>query len=98
MPTVTLGNVAPVDAQAGITVGDEETETVALPVPHAETLVVVDCALPLVDQLREVDNVWRLHSTEPPAWVEGVDEVFVGALAQNFGCPVGKPADWEIAS
>jgi hypothetical protein len=38
---------------------------------------------------------WGQESDNPPAWVEGDDELLVSLVADHFGCPVGRPKSWK---
>jgi hypothetical protein len=38
---------------------------------------------------------WAQASDKPPAWVEGDDELLVALVADQFGCPVGRPKAWK---
>lgn len=107
MATVLLGNVAPIQAPVGTSVA-VNGEVVAAPEPVENTLgektiVLVETPdydaegqlIPLDRKLAEVRNAFALHAASPAAWVEGHDDFFNQAVSQVFGCPVGRPADWD---
>lgn len=40
-------------------------------------------------------GVWAYHADDPPEWVTSDDPLLAEALAAQFGCEVGEPADVE---
>lgn len=44
--------------------------------------------------ITHADGIWPHHSFEPAAWVESNDDELASALAEHFGCPIGRPDDW----
>jgi hypothetical protein len=92
MPTVHLGNPAAVDR--GQPLGKQVT---VAHIPDSYTLteqvqtVAHDSGGPLL-------GLWRVHSTAAaPAWVESDSPELARALADHYGCPIGRPDDWETA-
>ncbi|HEY2088694.1 MAG TPA: hypothetical protein VGH54_22065 [Mycobacterium sp.] len=82
MPTVSLGNPNPIFN------GQPSND------PDAITKVVIPDGRSLDSALRDIihtDGLWRLHSTNPPTWVESDDPELAEAIAKHFGCPVGRP-------
>lgn len=95
MPEVRLGNNA---AQHHIP--DEAGDVVATPLEgNLVTSINIPDSYTRQEALRTVwhpDGVWAQHSTAPgPAWVESDDPALAEALAAIYGCPVGRPEDWE---
>lgn len=81
MPTVRLGNTAPVDtSQSGH--GPLVTTVVF---PAGEDLPT------RMRTLTHVDGLWVCHSSSPAAWVESDDAELEEAIAQHFNCPIGQP-------
>jgi hypothetical protein len=96
MPTIVLGNTAPIQA---VKVDDESTavERVARP-DLGKTITTFDVpdSVGVGEALQTVSSVFASHhSDEKPAWVESDDEVVAQALSREFGCPVGRPNDWD---
>jgi len=52
-----------------------------------------DYAGALIELRNSVLPMW--FGETAPVWVEGNDPTFVALLAQQYGCPVGRPDDWE---
>lgn len=57
----------------------------------------------LAEKLRTIthpqEGFWPAHSdASGPSWVETDDEDLAGALSQHYGCPVGRPDDWETTA
>jgi hypothetical protein len=51
----------------------------------------------LQEQMRTIthaDGIWPQHSRQPAVWVESNDEGLEAALAEHFGCPIGRPDNW----
>lgn len=46
-------------------------------------------------QITHVDGFWPAMSAAKPAWVESDDDAFASALSIFYGCPVGRPSDWD---
>jgi hypothetical protein len=42
-----------------------------------------------------MNGVQATHSAENPAWVESTDPEFAQKIADYYGCPVGRPDNWE---
>lgn len=98
MPVVHLGNTAAVHGTR-----DEETgrATVELPGNRVTTVTIPD-TYTRQEAIRTVwhpDGLWVQHSTAAgPAWVECDDDPeLASALGIIYGCPVGRPEDWETA-
>lgn len=85
MRIVKLGNTAALD------------QGIRLPGKRVTTVVIQDEDT-LQQRMRTIthaDGIWPHHSRQPAAWVEcDQDEELVAALAQHFGCPIGRPLDW----
>lgn len=45
--------------------------------------------------ITHADGLWPRVSFAPAAWVECDDPKLEKALAEHFGCPIGRPDDWE---
>ena len=99
MPTVLLGNTSPIELPQGTTaiVNDEVGERSASIGGKTEVLIVTPDDQPLDKKLVEVRNAFRMHSTDDAVWVEGSDEFFNEAVAQSFGCSIGRPSDWNAS-
>jgi hypothetical protein len=41
-------------------------------------------------------RLWSQHSDRPPAWVESDDELLAALVADDLGCPVGRPKTWKM--
>jgi hypothetical protein len=95
MPSLVLGNTAPIEA---IKVDEGSDEVVRHPRPDlGNTTTVFSPAehLGLGQILTLVSSVYASHhSDDPPAWVESDDPGLADALAREFDCPVGRPDDW----
>lgn len=98
MPTIVLGNTAPIQA---VKVDDESTAVERVPRPDlGKTVTTFDVpdSVGVGEALQTVSSVFASHhSDEKPAWVESDDEVVAQALSREFGCPVGRPNDWDAA-
>lgn len=46
-------------------------------------------------QLMDAATLWANDSEEAPAWVECSDPELEVSLSKEFGCPVGRPEDWQ---
>jgi hypothetical protein len=85
MPTVYLGNTAPISS---IVEGNDQAVTsVHAYEPNR------------LDNLTAVRSIWPTQSTNPPAWVECEDERLAEDLAdvfsdENHTCSIGKPKGW----
>lgn len=92
MPTVQFGNTAATH-QGQILMGNRVT-TAQIPDEYS----LSEQLLALVadsTQGAQHDGVWRSHSAAPvPAWVETTDATLTAAIAEHYGCPVGRPDDW----
>jgi hypothetical protein len=38
---------------------------------------------------------WGKHSDQPPAWVDGDDELLIQLVADYYGCRIGRPKNWK---
>jgi len=91
MPSVTLGNISPI---AVITDPDTGQKT-----RHRFTNIEQStCYMGLVEpdlfgQMREVINLWREQSDQPPAWLESDDADLADTMRKHFGCGE-RPVDW----
>jgi hypothetical protein len=64
--------------------------------PDAITRVVVPDSRSVNDALRDIahaDGLWRVHSAGQPSWVESNDPDLAEAIAQHYGCPIGRPTE-----
>lgn len=87
MATVYLGNPTPVFN--GIPSDD----------PDAITKVSIPDGRSLSSALRDIvhsDGLWQIHSAGNPTWVESDTPELAEAIAQHFGCPIGRPANKEL--
>lgn len=86
MSTVHLGNLNAVAVQP---------DGQRVPLGAQVTTVSIPDSYTLDEKVRTVthaDGVWGAHSNDPgPVWVECDDENLLGALAQHYGCSVGRP-------
>lgn len=42
-------------------------------------------------------GIWRAHSgASAPSWVECSDSDLERRLCDHYGCPSGRPDDWEV--
>lgn len=104
MATVLLGNKSPIVTPPGtsVVVNGQAPEQAVPDVPK-QTIVIIDTpeldvegnAIPLGKRLTEIRNAFRTHSDAEAAWVEGHDDFFTKAVAQEFSCPIGRPSDWD---
>lgn len=99
MPVVRLGNSS---AHQHVTRTNEngEAETVKEPIPGNQvTTVNIPDSYTRQEAVRTVwhpDGVWAHHSSAPaPNWVESDDPELATVLGMIYGCPVGRPAEWE---
>jgi hypothetical protein len=89
MPCVSLGNPRPIFN--GIPVDDPTAVTVAR-VPPDRSLA--EAVADVVDSGGPNTGFWPVHSAAPaPSWVESDDPDLAAALADHFGCPVGRPSN-----
>lgn len=96
MARVLLGNHAAIE-----TYRDDDDELAHRPVdggPRVTTYAPPD-EWPLAEQFATLtarNGAWEHHSADPPAWVECDDRPTLAALiADHYGCPVGRPDDWD---
>lgn len=92
MSTVQLGNNAAV--HLGQVLPGNRVTTATIPdgysLPEAVLAITADST-----QGAQNDGVWRSHSANPaPAWIEATDRALAQALADHYGCPIGRPEDW----
>jgi hypothetical protein len=65
---------------------------------QAACTVTIDDSYTLDEAVRTIvhaDGHWPRHSSKAAAWVESDNEELAKALADHFGCPVGRPSDWK---
>ncbi|WP_223268624.1 hypothetical protein [Streptosporangium nondiastaticum] len=87
MPSVRLGNSAPIGALPGHE-GEHVTE---IDVPESRSF---EEAIRDICHSEESGNtgLWQAHSTaSAPSWVESSSPDLASALAARFGCSVGRP-------
>lgn len=96
MPRVELGNTAPIQP---IKLSEDETAVVREPlegVDRTETVFHLPDEWDFANMIDTVRKVYASHhSDDHPAWVESDDDVLAQALSRDFGCPIGRPADWN---
>lgn len=68
--------------------------------PTAVTRIVIPDSRSLDEALRDVVHedthhygLWVEHSAGNPSWVESDHAELAEAIANHYGCPVGRPAD-----
>jgi len=87
MPTVRLGNKAALD-RGQVIEGNQVTTMNVLDEDDLATRIRT---------ITHADGLWPRMSSAPPAWVECDDPELEAALAEQFGCPVGRPKKWAVA-
>jgi hypothetical protein len=90
-----LGNSDAIEPQVGTAVTSPEGEDTNAPEPKkisGDQILTIDMpdGRPLDEALTEIKVIWGLHSTGKPQWVEGNNDLLVAAVANTFGCPVGR--------
>jgi hypothetical protein len=88
MPTVLLGNTAPLDR--GEPLDGPVITTISAPDDASDIEV-----LKAIDD--PGDGCWPRHSSERPAWVESDVPDLAEFLGQHLGCRVGRPKGWAKA-
>lgn len=98
---VLLGNPAAKEASTNPTTGAirwrrlDGRRVTTVQIPDTYTL------LEAVATITAQDGVWNNHSQGnnvddyTPDWVASDNEALASLLASHFGCPVGRPDDWE---
>lgn len=101
MPTLTLGNTAPVEV-VKIEDGEDvrEQRTARPDLGNTLTTVSFPDGWDLGEQLKAVGDLWPYHSDDPPEWVESDDALLAEVVARNFtsdehSCRVGRPSGWR---
>lgn len=85
MPTVLLGNNAPLDRGERL----KGTAVTTVQVPDDATQAEVVAAI------TAGDGLWARHSEEAPAWVEcAEDKDLADHLARVLDCPAKRPKTW----
>lgn len=51
---------------------------------------------PMEEQLAAIRTFIRMHTDAAPAWVESDNELLAQFVAQQYGCPVGRPKNWKV--
>lgn len=72
-----------------------------VPSPTVTTFTIPDevyTSAEIMRTLTHADGSWDAHSSTSPAWVESNDADLAQSLGYFYGCPVGRPADWDGAS
>lgn len=106
MATVFLGNTSPRNVPEGtqVHVNDEHVGGDQGEPVQGKTIVVIETPdfdaegkkVGIGKKLLEIKNAFRVHSVEGvPAWVEAHDQDFAQTVADEFGCDVGRPEDWD---
>jgi len=72
-----------------------------LPGPRITT-IMVPSGTKLLEALATIvgaNGVWSYHGSDAPDWVEGSDDaaMLVNVIAEHYGCPIGRPDDWEAS-
>lgn len=86
MPTVRLGNTAPVDK--GQLLDGNRVTTVRI-MDEKDTAT-------RMRTLTHADGLWPAMSMRPAAWVECDDAELESALAEYFKCPIGKTTGYWV--
>jgi hypothetical protein len=99
MPAVRLGNSAPKHQVPRLNEAGE-IETVDEPLDgNRVTKTEIPDSYTRQAALRTVthdDGFWKKHSyNAEPDWVESDDPELAAALGLIYGCPVGRPDEWE---
>lgn len=90
---IELGNSSALEPQVGTYTDEERPEPVRIEGAQV-TVVEVPDSTALDAALTEIKQVWGLHSgASKPDWVEGNNDLLVAAIANVFGCPVGRDTD-----
>lgn len=91
MAEVRLGNPRAVEAGSRVPLGEQILE-----------LSIPDGVYTDAEQMRNIihqDGLWVAHSDAPgPSWVESDDPELAEALANHYGCPIGRPDTEEGGS
>lgn len=92
MPIVQFGNSQAIDHSTQAPIAGRQITT-----SHIDPCYPLDRAmLALTHDSPEYRGAWRAHSTAPrPDWVESDSPELAAALSAHFGCPIGRPADWD---
>lgn len=86
MPTVWLGNPAPVDPDSPPGAITEMIIPDSKSFDHAMADVTLDDTVSI--------GAWAAQSTAgSPTWVESDDPALAKALAAHYGCPIGRPTN-----
>lgn len=48
--------------------------------------------------ITDEQGIWQAQSWAPPAWVESTHPGLAAVLAEQYGCPVGRPKGWGAAA
>lgn len=88
MPRVLMGNLHPIFNGQAIS---DSTAITDVSVPDSKSLDH------MLRDIAHEDGLWRVHSADAaPSWVEcPASPELEAALADRFGCPVGRPARSE---
>lgn len=86
---IALGNVAALDAGRLMPPGRRITSAGFDPVLTSEEIFKT------VTETQSGGGFWVAHSTQPPAWVESNDPGLAESISAHYGCPIGRPHDWE---
>jgi hypothetical protein len=96
MATIVLGNTAPVQPVKVDDKTDAITRVARPDLGNTITTFEVPDSVGIGVALQTVSSVFASHHSDaPPAWVESDDKVVAEALSRQFGCPVGRPNDWD---
>jgi len=94
MPTVILGNAAPVEARK---LDDNSTAVEKVPVKglkDSRTTFNFPKGTPPGEMLATVTGVFESHhSNRPASWVESDSAALAELLADHYGCAVGRPKE-----
>lgn len=96
MPTIVLGNTAPIEAVKANDETDAVTRVARPDLGNQITTFNVPDNIGVGEALQTVSSIFASHhSDNKPSWVESDDEVVAQVLSREFGCPVGRPNDWD---
>jgi hypothetical protein len=100
MPTLYLGNTAPVEVVKTESGKKVSTKRHTLNVGNTVTEVQFPDGWDLGDQLAALGDLWNYHSDDPPEWVESEDGLLAEVAARRFTnddhtCEVGRPKGWK---
>lgn len=97
MPSVVLGNTAPIEPVKIDEASDAVTRVPRPDLGNQETIWRIPGDESLANVTRLVTEGWSSHHSDaPPAWVESDDPLVAEILSREFECPIGRPKDWVV--